>query len=378
MSEGYTVGSGVSGNGRYPRRVAQGTRADDLPRPWGWWLWLLFGLVFGVIGLLPWLLTGMTLPLQNLWSTDAAPSDMPSALLPLSQYRLGMIVALIVVGSAAAGIVARSAHRYLSAGGFWALTAGVGLVQLTALGQSAFVIGVGLGDGVASVAYLAVMVLVVLISMLGGVAVLALIARAPRGGALIGIALVAAAFAQWAAGIARVIVPSGQNPIVMQVMVWLPALVVAVAIIWCGVNTVGRVIAAIVALLLLWISSPLSTAVAAAAGTRVLARSPYEMADYGVGVFRMALFEVQTVLLPVAAAIVVAAVGLLVRGLMARSRRRNAPQQYSREDEVMPFDDRGAFVVGSMGGVLGTGAIDTVPAESPTEELEYPTRPLGY
>jgi hypothetical protein len=374
MSEGYTVGTGMTGSGRYQQYAADEYYDDDV-RAWGWWLWLLFGLIAGVLGLLPWLLTGMTLPLQNLWSSDVAPSDMPSALLPLSQYQLGTIAALIVVGSALAGILARSAHRRLSGGGFWALTGGVVLVQFVAIAQSALVVGAGLGDEIASVAYLAVLVLFALVSVLIGVGILALIARAPRAGSLIGIALAASPFAQWATGFVRLATPTQLSPLVAEVVVWIPALIIAAAIIWCGVNTFGRVIAAILAQLVLWVSSPLSSAAAAAAGTRVLARSPYEMVDYGVRVFRTTVLQPYVVLLPLAAAIVLAAIGLVVRGLVGAARRRRAPQQFSRTDSAVPFDDRGAFVSGAMAPQATTGAIDTVPQHPAAERYESPTEP---
>lgn len=371
MSEGYTVGSGVSGNAHYPRALA-GQAYGATGVAWGWWLWLLLGIVSGGIGLLPWLLTGMALPLQNLWASDAGASDMPTALLPLTQYRLGTVVALIVVGSAVAGILARAAHRHWSAGGFWALVAGVVLVQGAAAVQSAAVVADGLRGGIASIAYLAVLLLVALVSMLVGVAVLTLIARAPRAGALIGIALVAYPFAQWAAGFAVQYTPSGLGWVVTDIVVWTPALVVALAIIWCGVGTFGRVIAAIIALLLLWAAPALNTAVGAATGSRVLARSPSDMIDYGAAVFRSALFELGPVLYPVGAAIVVTVVGLIVRGLVTRARRRNAPQQYGRADADYPFDETGAFDADAA----RTAPMDTVPLDAATRQPDSATQPL--
>lgn len=55
-----------------------------------WWR-LAIGAVSAVLGLLPWLITGMRLPLQNLWAADTAPDAMPIVLLPFSQYALSLI-----------------------------------------------------------------------------------------------------------------------------------------------------------------------------------------------------------------------------------------------------------------------------------------------
>src|SRR5690606_40914719 len=44
------------------------------------------GVAAAVVGLLPWLLTGMRLPLQNLWSHPTSPEDMQHAQLVFNQY----------------------------------------------------------------------------------------------------------------------------------------------------------------------------------------------------------------------------------------------------------------------------------------------------
>ena len=75
----------------------------------------LVGVVAVVIGLLPWLVTGARLPLQNLWATQTLPEDMPLVLLPLSQYFVTVVIGLLVVGSGAAALGSRllgtSRHR---------------------------------------------------------------------------------------------------------------------------------------------------------------------------------------------------------------------------------------------------------------------------
>lgn len=56
------------------------------PRTIGTPTYLALGAAAAIVGLIPWIITGMRLPLQNLWATDTRPADMPLALLPFSQY----------------------------------------------------------------------------------------------------------------------------------------------------------------------------------------------------------------------------------------------------------------------------------------------------
>src|SRR6185437_8146678 len=74
--------------------------------PLGAWASLGIGAAAALAGLLPWLVHGMQLPLQNLGERMTGPADI--VLLPFSQYALTLIAALLVVGAAAAGIASRS------------------------------------------------------------------------------------------------------------------------------------------------------------------------------------------------------------------------------------------------------------------------------
>ncbi|WP_243063999.1 hypothetical protein [Humibacter sp. RRB41] len=361
MSEGYIVGSGLNGTGRYPRSLTRKATGDS--RAWGWGLWLLFGIACGGIGLLPWLLTGMSLSVKNVWVQDAGASEVSPVLLPLSQTAAVRSVALIVVGSAAAGILARALHRHWSAGGFWALVGAVVLVQLGAAAQSVVLVVPQLGDGTASVAYLAVTILVVLLAVLAGVAVLTLIARAPRAGALLGIALVASPFALWIARFTSLYVPGDLDPIVTEALLWVPAAVVGVAIVWCGVNTFGRVLAAIVALALLWVGSPLTTALGGALGSRMLVSSFAGTVQHLVDVIRSALFEVHPALLPLGVAIVIAIVGSVLRALIGRARRARRAS----------YDDSEQYDVDGD----GTDQYDTAVLYGNASSFDAPTQQLG-
>jgi hypothetical protein len=80
------------------------------------------------------------------------------------------------------------------------------------------------------------------------------------------------------------------------------------------------VLAAIVALAMLWIGPALITAVSYAAGSRVLARHPEEMIEAAVDVFRSASTTPEVVVPPLVVAVVVAALGLVGRLVVRRGR----------------------------------------------------------
>lgn len=294
------------------------------PRNLSWWVHLLLGMASAVAGLLPWVVSGMRLPLQNLWATETLPDDMPIVLLPFNQYALLLIVALLITGSAIAGIVARATRRRRPRFGVAAMLAGVLTVQVVAVVQTTVVVRAGLQDRPESDLYLAAIIAVATLSVLVGVLVLLLVAAAPKAGAMIGLSIAAVAFGQWCSSL---LVPSGTVPAaeiapLLDLVRWIPPVLVGLAIAWAGVGTVGRVLAAGVSLVILWIGPAFITAVANAAGSRVLARDPALMLEYAVEVFGAALTIPSIALPPLVVAVVVAAIGLVGRAILGRARRR--------------------------------------------------------
>jgi hypothetical protein len=295
--------------------AATGAAAAGPIRPLAAWLWLAIGVGAAAIGLLPWAVTGLRLPLQNLWEAATLPEQMPIALLPFSQYAVTLVAAVLVVGAAIAGLIARSTRARQGRHGFAALTAGYLTVQLIALVQTAVVVGDGLRPGTESVIYLAAMVAAAAASAVVGALVYGLIARTPRAGALIGLSIAAVAAGWW---LSALLVP---NPVVVselqltlaRLTEWVPAILCGAAIAWCGISTVGRILAAITAVAAVVIGAAFATGVTSALGTRVLARFPAEMLDYGVQVFLQALGRPELTLRPIIATLVVAAVGLVLR-----------------------------------------------------------------
>lgn len=292
-------------------------------RGWPWWTGLLVGAGAAVLGLLPWLVTGLRLPIQNLWATETFPEQMPRALLPFSQYAITLIVALIVTGAVAAGLCARAARRRLPRRSVLAVLSGVLVVQLGALVQTAVVVQAGLAGGFESAIYIAVLVAVTVTSVVVGVLTLALIAAGPPAAAVVGMSVGAVALAPW---LSRLIVPLATvapTPSALQLLAaarWVPAVLVGVVIAWAGLRTLRRALAGATGLLLLWVVPALTTAIAASAGTRVLARRPAEMAQFAAQVFSQALTTPAQALPPLLVALVVAAVGILGRFLRRRGR----------------------------------------------------------
>ncbi|WP_404311391.1 hypothetical protein LG314_08405 [Agrococcus terreus] len=287
-----------------------------------WWAALLLGVACAALGLLPWLIAGGSLPLQDLWATDAGPDGMPFVLLPLHQEAVVTTWALLTVGAAAAGVAGRALRRRLSRGAVAALGTGIVAAQTAAIVQAATALDQGLRDSFLASLYLAGLVGAAAVSVLVGAVVLALVARAPRGGALLGLAVGAVALAPW---LSRLLLPQPAladpqlSTWVLALVPWIPSVLVGVAIAWSGVATVGRAIGAILALGLLWVLPAAITAVQAAAGAREAARDPAALVDIAGDVLQDALLQPAVVV-----ALVVAAVGLIVRALVRRSRSRGA------------------------------------------------------
>ncbi len=301
-------------------------RGGTLP-PWSGMLACAgIGVAAAVLSLLPWLVTGMRLPLQNLWAVQTMPEDMPIVLLPFSQYAITLLLGLVVIAYGAAGIVVRALRTRLPHRAGLAIGAGVLAVHLVATVQTATTVASGLVERAASTVYLAALAVLFVVAVLTGLLVLRLITAPPRAGAVIGLSLVALLFGPW---VAALVSPMGTVPdevaywALTTVVRWLPAVLVGAAIAWGGLETRGRVVAAVGSLLLLWVGPASITAVTSAAGSRVLLRYPAEVLDYGLQVLRAAMFLPELVVPRLLVALVVAAAGIGAHRLIARHRTHN-------------------------------------------------------
>lgn len=296
------------------------------------------GMGAALLGLLPWLVTGMRLPLQNLWAEATLPTDMPLALMPFSQYLITLIVSVLIVGAGVAGLTARMLGARVSRRGTGALLCGVLLIQTIAITQSAIVVGFGLRSDNWAAFYLTALVLVAALSIAIGAGILLLIARARVPGAAIALSIVAVELGTWLGRlVVSIFTPAvlyfddttqrnlfaegmGISEVLLAAVRWTPAILIGVIIAWCGFRTVGRVIASVTGLLILWVGPALVTAISAAAGTRVLARHPGDMVEYGAGVFVLVLKEPNLSLLPLLVAAGVGIVGAVVVALVRPKR----------------------------------------------------------
>ena len=290
-------------------------------------VYLLAGVASAIAGLVPWLITGMRLPVQNLWASTVFPGQMPVALLPFSQYALSLIVALIVVGSVIAGIVARASRAQRPRFAVVSLVVSVAAVQVAALVQTTLTVMHGMKDTSASRVYISALVIGSAASIAVGLVLLVLIARAPAAGVVVALSFAAIALQSW---LNELVLPFGvastePNFGLLAAIRWVPALVVGLAVVWAGIRSIGRVIAAIISLLVLWIAPAAVTAVTSAAGSRVLAAHPAEMLDYGSQVFVSALGMGGDPLFLLVPAIVVMVLGLGARGAMGRWRVERVP-----------------------------------------------------
>ena len=279
------------------------------------------GIGGGILGLLPWVVGGAMLPLQNLWATETMPEAMPFVLLPLSQYLATLVFALVLLGGVFAGIAVRvlGRKRAMSA---WPAALGVLLVHAIAAGQTFAVLAEGLDVGSGDRR-----VMLYFAGMLGGTigsAVMAQVgfwmtSRRSVGVAALGIALAAVPFTSW---VARWVVGfTGEMsvpPFLTTVVVWLPAVIVGATLVWCGVRPAGRLVVWVVGLLALWMTPALFTALGYGLGMRVLQGDVEEMARAAAQVFPMAL---GVVWMPVVVAAVIGVVGTVVREVMGRRTR---------------------------------------------------------
>lgn len=285
------------------------------------------GVLSAVVGLLPWIVTGMRLPLQNLWATsttDAA--DMPVALLPFSQYSVGLIAAMLLVGGALAGLVVRVLGARLGVSGRLGTVlalSGVLVVQLVALVQAAVVTGAGLrmdtsfGTGAAisaSQVYLVALVAGTLLAIALALVVLVVLARTRAAVAVVAVALVALATGSWVDAflVSPVGFADGSVSAVLAVTRWLPAVLLGLGIAWSGLRTVGQVVGSVLALVVLWTGSAAVTALTSALGTRVYLPYPLELASFGAEVFRSALGPAGTGLGSALVALLIGGAGALV------------------------------------------------------------------
>lgn len=271
------------------------------------------GVLAGLLGLAPWLVTGARLPLQNLWAGDVAPGDMPRVMLPFSQYRISEILGLMVLGGCLGGLLARAsepAGRLRAA--LWTVL-GVALTYLVATIQTGVVVRTGLADDARASLYFAVMLLVIVIAALAALGLVVVLGSAGPPGAAVALTIAALALTIWLTAWVSLIdgAAGPASSSFASVARWLPALLVGWTLAWCGLGGGRHIAAWVAALILLWVIPAGLTAVSYAAGSRVLLVDPAEALRAGMDVFVLALGPggSSLVTLPVALAVALAGLG---------------------------------------------------------------------
>jgi hypothetical protein len=285
--------------------------------------WLL-GILAGLLGLAPWLITGAQMPLQNLWGAEVLPERMPVSLLPLSQYELTTLVALLTAGGAAAGLAVRiwqPARRRLVA---WCAASGVLAVQFTAAVQSFMVLDDGLTDGTLARIYFAGLLAGVIACIAASLVAFLLLASRSRALAALGAGLMAVPFTSWAGEwIVGFVGQTNVPAAVPTVARWIPALIVGCALAWCGLRPARRAVVWLADLALLWVVPALFISVGYVLGTRALAGDLQEMLLMSRQILAATLGPAGGALPTVILALAVALAGLGIRSVAARRRSGN-------------------------------------------------------
>ena len=286
------------------------------------WIPLLVGVGASALMLASSWLGGLRLPLQNLWNAQTLPGDMPIALLALSQYEVFSVFAAVLLGGVVAGLGVRMLRRWrpMRAG---AAALGVLLVHAVVTVQSFAVLGDGLGvtDGTAGTmqlmyfaGMLGAVVLGILLAQLG----VLLTTRRSTAPAALAVALSGVWVGEWIGTV--VIGVFGPSPpmIFIDALRWVAAVVVGLALVWCGVRPWGRIFVWVAGLLTLWVLPAMITAVAYPLGTRAFGGDVREMSAAAAQIFPMAL---EATVAPVIVAAVIGVVGTVVRMLVRRHPR---------------------------------------------------------
>lgn len=282
----------------------------------------LAGVGAAVIALLPWLVTGMPLPLRGIVGVYTAPEHAPVALLPLSHYYLVESVAMVLVGSALAGVTIRVAALRGTALNARYVSIGTVAVQAIALAQSATVIRDGLQPTSQAEMYFFALVVGVLVAIAAGVGVLVGLARGSAPATTIAATAGALALGPW---IATVVLPiegdwtHGASLSTLQLGTTLsaltPLLIVGAVAGWCGVATGRRAAATATAFIALWTVPKLVMAFGYAVSSHTHFLDPQHMWSAGSRFFIDLLLSAAAVQQLFIAAVVALLVAIVLRSL---------------------------------------------------------------
>ena len=225
------------------------------------------GAVGALVGLLPWLVTDMELPLMGIARIYSAPEQSSVALMPLSHYYLMTSVSMILVGSAVTGTLTRLAAVRDTALNLRLVITGVVAVQVIALVQAASVLNGGIQYSSQGQTYLLGVSGAVMMAIAAGVVLLVGLARGGVAAMAVASTFGALALGAW---ISAVIMPLGgdwMDNVSRSRLEWaialstlVPILVVGAVVGWCGASSPRRAAASATSFVALWLVPSLITA----------------------------------------------------------------------------------------------------------------------
>lgn len=282
----------------------------------------IVGLGAAVVGLLPWLVTAMTLPLHGIVQVYTVPEQAPVALLPLSHSYLVESVALILVGSALAGIIIRLAALRGKTLNARVVIIGVVAAQIIALAQAANVVNDGLQPTSQAGTYFLALVVGVLAAIAAGVGVLVGLARGTVAATTIAATLGALALGPWLGAVVLPIEGEWRHGASLSILQWganvsalTPLLIVGAVAGWCGVSTWRRAAATSTAFVALWVVPKLVIAFGYAMSSHSASLAPQHMWSAGSRMFSDLLLSVAAIQQLFVAAVVALLVAIALRSM---------------------------------------------------------------
>lgn len=305
------------------------TSTDALQRPGGWLVGLVGGVVSALLGLAPWWASGQPLPLQNLWRVNVLPDAMPWVALPLSQYALATLIALLASPGLVAGFALRAGVRAAPPG----VAVGMLSMQVAAVAQSFSVLVPGLRPGALTSAYLAGLAATCLVGLVAAQVVFGLVTSVGGPRVAVGVGLAGVPIVAWVMSCLSLIFGPYQTPVWLAVAaLWAPAVIVGCVLAWCGLGTRAQGVAWVVNLAQLWLVPALLAAAGASVARNTVRGGLAEIVDTFVGTLIGALGPTHEATRGVLLAALIATAGLV----LARVRRPPAATPDPSSPPVAP------------------------------------------
>lgn len=263
-----------------PEVTAHESPARELPAP----VLVLVGVGAATAGLLPWLATGIRLPLQNLWAAPTLSHDMPVALLPFNQYTVLSLFGMLVLPGALVGLTVRRWPGRRPRRSLLLAAAGLTAVQVGAVVQTLVTVAPGLRPGTASQVYLAAITAAIIGSVCLSVAVGYLIALGSASAVTPAAVVGSIATGYWFRAIFDVGdlgLPSFTVLAIHYAGLYGPAILTGLALAWCGWTPPRRLLTWAAALLVLWAGTAVLETILSVVSTRVELGDPRAMIENG-------------------------------------------------------------------------------------------------